>query len=102
MIIKKRYLKSKQVCKVTFKVPAEMGNSADTANLVGEFNDWDINANPMKKLKDGTFTITIDLERDNEYQFRYILDKTQWENASNADSYTPTPYGDAKNCIIIV
>jgi 1,4-alpha-glucan branching enzyme len=102
MIIKKHYLKSKPVCKVTFQVPPEIGNSASAANLVGEFNQWDIDATPMKKLKDGTFKVTVDLEKDREYRFRYLLDKVIWENAANADRYEPSPYGNEKNCVIIV
>lgn len=102
MITKRQYLKSKPICKVTFKVLAEIGNSASEANLVGEFNNWDIKATPMKKLKDGSFTVTIDLERDREYQFRYVLDNEYWGNAENADRYVSTPYGDGKNSIIVV
>jgi hypothetical protein len=56
----------------------------------------------MKKLKDGTFKVTVDLEKDREYRFRYLLDKVIWENAANADRYEPSPYGNEKNCVIIV
>ncbi len=102
MIIKKHYLKSKPVCKVTFRLPAEIGNSAREAYVVGEFNNWDVTASPMKRLKDGAFTVTINLERDKEYQFRYLLDRTRWENASNADRHIATPFGDSFNSIVIV
>jgi len=102
MIVKKQYLKSKPVCKVTFGLPGEVSDSAVTAHIVGEFNDWDIKATPMKKLKNGAFTVTIDLERGEEYQFRYLIDETKWENASNADRYVPTPYGDCENSVVVV
>jgi len=102
MIIKKQYLKTKPVCKVTFGLPSELTFHAQAANLVGEFNDWDITATPMKKLKNGSFTITMDLEAGREYQFRYLVDHTQWENALNADSFIPTPFGDGNNSVIVV
>ncbi|HEU19919.1 MAG TPA: glycoside hydrolase [Deltaproteobacteria bacterium] len=102
MIIKKQYLKSRPVCKVTFRLPADIGNTAKQAALVGEFNNWDMTANPMKRLQDGAFTVTIDLEKDREYQFRYLLDGTQWENAVNADRHEATPFGDSFNSIVIV
>jgi len=37
--IKKQFLKRKPVCKVTFRIPEEIWNSAKTANVVGEFNN---------------------------------------------------------------
>jgi len=102
MIIKKQYLKSRPVCKVTFGLEGEVAESAVTAHIVGEFNDWDVKATPMKKLKNGAFTVTIDLEQGREYQFRYLIDETQWENALNADRYAPIPYGDGENSVIVL
>lgn len=102
MIVRRQYLKSRLVCKVTFKLSAEIGNSAHQASLVGEFNDWDAGTNRMKKLKDDSFTITVDLEQGKEYQFRYLLDSIYWENASNADRYALTPFGDSENSVIII
>ena len=55
MSIKKQYLKTKPVCKVTFRLPEEATKSVRSANIVGEFNDWGIHANPMRKLKNGSF-----------------------------------------------
>ena len=75
MSIKKQFLKSKPMCKVTFRVPEEIGNSAQTAHVVGEFNDWRYLATPMKKLKSGAFSAALYLEKGREYQFRYLLDK---------------------------
>ncbi|MBN2688967.1 MAG: isoamylase early set domain-containing protein [Deltaproteobacteria bacterium] len=102
MILKKQYLKTKPICKVTFGIPSEVTFNAQTAHLVGEFNGWDITATPMKKLKDGSFTVTMDLETGRAYQFRYLVDRTQWENAWNADRYMPTPFGDSTNSVIVL
>jgi 1,4-alpha-glucan branching enzyme len=102
MIIKKQYLKTKPVCKVTFGLPSELASDAQTAHLVGEFNDWNVTATPMKKLKNGSFAITMDLETGREYQFRYLVDNMQWENAWNADRFIPTPFGDSNNSVIVL
>ena len=48
MSIKKQYLKTKPVCKVTFRISEEIGNSDGTAHVVGEFNNWDFFSTPMK------------------------------------------------------
>lgn len=102
MPISKRYLKSKPVCKVTFKIPAEMANNAKTANIVGDFNGWSGSANPMKRLKKGAFTTTVDLETGKTYQFRYLLNENQWENEAEADNFVTSPYGDSDNSVISV
>ena len=51
MAFKKQYLKSKAVCKVTFKLSKEQAHAADSVRLVGDFNSWDQASTPMKKLK---------------------------------------------------
>lgn len=100
MSIRKQFLKSKPVCKVTFRIGEEIGNSTENAHVVGEFNNWSISANPMKRLKSGAFTTTIDLPQHREYQFRYFLGSDRWENDSEADKFVPTPFGDGDNCVI--
>jgi 1,4-alpha-glucan branching enzyme len=69
---------------------------------VGEFNGWSTTAHPMKRLKNGGFTATLDLEKGREYQFRYLLGQQHWENDSEADRQVPTPYGDSHNSVIAV
>lgn len=102
MSIKKQYLKSKPVCKVTFRIDPDKANAAPQACLVGEFNNWSTSAHPMKRLKNGTFTLTLDLEKGREYQFRYLLGKNHWANEDQADRQAPSPYGDSRNSVIAV
>ncbi|WP_100641193.1 isoamylase early set domain-containing protein [Alteromonas facilis] len=100
MSIKKQFLKSKPVCKVTFKVSKAEAKAADTVRLVGEFNDWDTSVEPMKKLKDGSFTQTLNLETNKAHQFRYLLNDAEWENDWNADSYVPSQFGFDDNSVV--
>ena len=102
MAISKRFLKSKPVCKVTFKITAEEAHAAKTAKIVGEFNEWSPSAHPMKRLKNGTFTTTVDLQKGREYQFRYLLDEKLWQNDIQADKFVTSPYGDSENSVVIV
>jgi 1,4-alpha-glucan branching enzyme len=102
MSIKKQYLRSKPLCKVTFRIPEQTANSAQTANVVGEFNSWNYFSTPMKKLKSGAFTTTLDLEQGKEYQFRYLLDENNWENDADADKFVPTPFGDSLNSVVCI
>ncbi|MFT5617676.1 MAG: 1,4-alpha-glucan branching enzyme [Arenicella sp.] len=100
MSIKKKTLKSKPVCKATFKLGKESANGAKKAFVVGDFNEWNPKADEMKALKDGGFTTTIDLESNKEYAFRYLLDGKNWVNDDKADKYVSSEFGDSKNCII--
>ena len=100
--MKKRYLKSKPVCKVTFELPGAAAGTAQTVALTGDFNEWDTAATPMKRRKDGSFSVTLDLASDREYQFRYLIDGERWENDWEADKYLPSPIGDGENSVVVV
>lgn len=100
--IKKTYLKSRNTCKVTLRLPEAAAASAGSVYVVGDFNGWDQRSLPMKKLKSGVHTITLDLEPGREYQFRYLIDGERWENDWFADKYVISPYGDSDNSVIIV
>jgi 1,4-alpha-glucan branching enzyme len=89
-MLKKQHLKSKPICKVTFYSPAQV--QAETVHLVGDFNNWSETADPMKPLKDGRFSLTLDLEAGKEYQFRYLVNGTEWHNDWEADKYVPNPF----------
>lgn len=97
IMIVKNYTKTGNFCRVTFKVPA--GVNSQTSHLVGDFNDWDTHSHPMKKLKDGSFSLTISLPADQTYRFRYLLDGERWENDWAADAYVPNQYGSDDSLI---
>ncbi|MDF2177224.1 isoamylase early set domain-containing protein [Aliiglaciecola sp. CAU 1673] len=102
MSFKKQYLKSKPVCKVTFKLTKKEAHNAESVYLVGDFNHWDTKATELKRLKNGDFTATVELPTDHQYQFRYLLDGKTWENDWNADQYIPSPVSFDDNSVIRV
>lgn len=93
----KNYTKSGNKCRVTFKLPAEV--EADTATLCGDFNDWEKETHPMKKLRDGSFSVTVSLDAEKSYRFRYWLDGTRWENDWEADDYLSNAFGSEDSVI---
>ena len=101
MGLKKSFSKDKKKCTVTFTVSAEAAQGANTINIVGDFNSWSSTDTPMKKAKDGSFSAKIELDADKEYQFRYLLDNSRWENDWNADKYIPAPYSNADNSVVV-
>ncbi|WP_029894419.1 isoamylase early set domain-containing protein [Desulfohalovibrio reitneri] len=102
MALKKKFLKSKPVCKVTFTLPPEAAQGAKKVFLVGEFNDWKLDATPMRKLKDGSFTRSLDLEAGKDYHFRYLVDGRDWENDWAADRYEFSPFGNCENSVVSI
>ncbi len=102
MITRKQYLKTRPVCKVTFKLNKEEVNAKNSINIVGEFNDWDTSSIIMKSLKNGSFTKTIDLAPGQEHQFRYLIDGNSWVNDDYADKYVFSEYGNCDNSVIVL
>jgi len=100
--IKKEYLKSRKTCKVTFRLPRIAATDAKSVCIVGDFNNWNLYATPMKKLKNGNYTVTLELQPGREYHFRYLVDESKWENDWNADKYVKSPYGESDNSVVVV
>jgi 1,4-alpha-glucan branching enzyme len=101
MSLKKQYLKKSSVCKVTFSLPKEAAGSATNVSLVGDFNEWNKDGIPMKRLKNGAFTATLTLAPNKEYHFRYFVDGARWENDWSADKYVPNGHGSDDSVIVV-
>lgn len=96
MPIKKQYLKSKPVCKVTFSLLAK---EATTASVVGDFNNWEPKKGQLKKLKNGTFKGTFDVPSNSAYEFRYLIDGN-YQNDSEADCFRFNHYAGVENGVV--
>jgi len=90
-MLKKRFLKSGKV-KVEFILPEAIAAEAESAYVVGEFNNWDEHATPMKKYKNGKFKVALTLEPNRTYRFRYLVNGEQWHNDWDADRYVANPF----------
>lgn len=97
-MLKKQYLKSKAICKVTFYTPEQI--QAEQVYLVGDFNNWAEQATPMEKLKDGRFKTTLELAKDAEYQFRYLVNGAEWHNDGEADKHVPNPFSGDNSVVV--
>lgn len=98
-MLEKKYHKSRPSCKVTFTAPARL--DGETVTLVGEFNQWNETELPMKRQKDSSFRATIDLESSREYQFRYLVNGTEWHNDEAADKYIPNGFGEENSVVVV-
>lgn len=98
MAIKKQFVKTKPVCKVTFSVEAK---EATKASVVGDFNNWNQSEGELSKLKSGTFKATFDLPKDNSFEYKYIVDGV-YQNETEADSYRWNEFANAENSVLEV
>jgi hypothetical protein len=88
MSINKHYLKKDDICEVTFNFKNHDGE-IKTVKLLGEFNNWDNNCNPMKKRNHTEFSQKIKLAKGKEYQFRYLVNEIWWEDEPETDKFVP-------------
>ena len=91
IVPKKTYGKNKRSCRVTFELPADV--QAQSASLVGDFNGWSQDSHPLTRRKDGRFSVTLSLNTEQSYRYRFLLDGSRWENDWAADTYVTNSYG---------
>jgi 1,4-alpha-glucan branching enzyme len=82
--------------KVKFEFSAP---EAKEVSLVGSFNQWKPNTNPMKKDKKGMWKATLSLETGT-YEYRFIADGN-WKNDPSCTSFIANEFG-GENCVKIV
>ena len=102
MAITKNFLKTRPSCKVKFRLDPEEAQGASEVYLVGDFNDWSDTSHPMKKAKDGSFSIEVELPLGQDCQFRYRTGDNAWINDPQADAYVPCAYASAENSLVKV
>jgi 1,4-alpha-glucan branching enzyme len=98
MSIKKQFVKTKQVCKVTFSVAAK---EAQNVAVVGDFNNWNPCEGELSQLKNGTFKGVFELDKDTSYEFKYVVDGN-FINEPEADSYVWNEYAGSENSVLAV
>lgn len=95
-MLQKRQLKKKGVAQVTFTLSTEI--EGDVAYVLGDFNEWQT-THAMKRQKDGSWKVTVELEPGRTYEFRYRVGEQVWLNDPAPDGYAPNPYGE-ENCVV--
>jgi hypothetical protein len=82
--------------RVVFELPASLW--ADRIFLVGDFNQWNQNATPMRQDRDGIWRAAIDLRYGTQAEFRYLIDG-EWRTDYHADGQTYNSFG-SENSIV--
>ncbi len=83
---------------VTFEMPASL--KVGGLCLAGDFNDWSTSATPMKRLKDGSWSTTVNLT-PGTYRYRYVADSAKWLNDPQAERHEPSGFGEDNSVVIV-
>lgn len=67
--------------------------------LVGTFNGWEPHRTPMKKLRDGTWTVAVQLTAG-RHEYRILADG-HWRDDPKASHYERNPFG-GRNAVMEV
>lgn len=101
MALKKTFSADGKKCTVVFTVKKEAAQGAKSISIAGDFNSWSSTETPLKKAKDGSFSVELELATGKEYQFRYLLDGSRWDNDWEADKYIPAPFSSTDNSVVV-
>jgi 1,4-alpha-glucan branching enzyme len=85
--------------RVTFRVSHSIW--ADSVALVGEFNGWDAHSHPLHQTRDdGEWHISLVLQADKAYRFRYLVDGGEWMDDDHADGYEANAFGGFDSVVL--
>ena len=91
-MIKKRYVKSRNVTKIVFEHPA--GVQADAIELIADLHGWTPLA--FDRLRSGKWKLVLELEPGSAMQFRYRVHRgggVDYWNDADADGAVPNGHG---------
>ena len=93
-MLKKRFFKTKQEVEIAFEIEPK---DAERVELICEANGWE--PVPMKKGKNGAFRTKMRMPREQQFQFRYLVNGSSWVNDESADDYCINQFG-GKNGVL--
>ncbi len=97
-MLKRRSIKGTNKVKISFALPEDHPHLP--ASVVGDFNDWDPEAHPLKKRSNNTYSAVITLEKGKRYLFRYRSAEGHWFNDEDAHEYEPNNHS-SENCVLL-
>jgi len=98
-MLKKTPVKKSNKISVVFEIDGF--EDASELSLVGDFNDWEPTRTPMKRRKDGAWTATMRLPKDQRYEYRIVVDGQRWMTDNDADAIVPNPFGGHNSVLIL-
>lgn len=75
------------VVRITFVLPAD--EPAGAVSVVGDFNDWDPLAHPLRRRTNGTRSAVVRVPAGSKLLFRYLAEGGLWFDDDSAEKYDP-------------
>ncbi|ATZ29424.1 isoamylase early set domain-containing protein [Streptomyces lavendulae] len=85
-MLERKQLKDRM--QVTFVLPADSPDGP--VSVVGDFNEWDPAAHPLKTRGDGRRAATVVLPAGGAHSFRYLAAGDYWFDDDQADGHDGT------------
>ena len=89
-MIKCSPVKGSQAVKVSFILPKD---GTGGVSVVGDFNDWDPFAHPLRLRSNGTRSVAVTLPAGGRYAFRYLAEGGRWHDDEAAETFEPNGVG---------
>lgn len=96
-MVKRKSISGSSNVKVTFALRDD--DPRLPASVVGDFNGWNPDANPMRPRRNGTWSAVVTLQKGREVVFRYRSSTGEWFNDSSADGFRPNEFA-SEDCVI--
>ncbi|MGB3548947.1 MAG: isoamylase early set domain-containing protein [Saprospiraceae bacterium] len=101
-MIEQKQVKGKNTVKLTFTLPVSAVGEKRDVRVLGDFNDWSWQNGVKMKAEKENYVGTIEVPAAaSSYQFRYLVDETQWENDHGAANYHDNTYGTTNGVVHI-
>lgn len=83
--------------KVTFALPLDAAELP--TSVVGDFNEWDPMAHPLKPRSNGTRSVSVEVPAGSTYHFKYLAADGTWFCDPVADGYEPNEFAEVNSIL---
>ena len=96
-MIKQSPVKGKGQVKVSFILPSDAVTGK--VSVVGDFNDWDPSAHPLRARSNGTRSVAVTLPAQRRFAFRYLDEAGRWYDDDAAHDYQENGVGGVNSIV---
>jgi 1,4-alpha-glucan branching enzyme len=96
-VIKQSPVKGKHQVKVSFILPSDAVTGR--VSVVGDFNDWDPTAHPLRPRSNGTRSVAVTLPAQRRFAFRYLDESGAWHDDDAAQEFQENGLGGVNGVV---